>query len=155
LVARIADLTARRPRLVVLGALGVLLTMAIPVLSINLGTADSGTAPASTTQRKAYDLVADAFGPGVNGPLFVAVDQGSDPAAANKLAAAFAATSGVAKVASPVVNESGDTAQVVVVPTSSPQSTETSDLVTTLRDEVIPNTLGGTDAHAYVGGSTA
>ena len=155
LVARIADVTARRPKLVVAGVLGALLTMAIPVLSINLGTADSGTAPASTTQRKAYDLVADSFGPGVNGPLFVAVDQGSDPDAATKLAAAFAETPGVARVAPPIVNEAGDTAQVVVVPTTSPQSTETSDLVSALRDDVIPSTLAGTDAHAYVGGTTA
>jgi RND superfamily putative drug exporter len=155
LVARIADLSARRPKLVALGVVGALLTTAIPVLSINLGTADSGTAPSSTTQRKAYDLLADNFGPGINGPLFVAVDQGSDPNAAAKLAAAFAETPDVAKVAPPVVNDSGDTAQVVVVPKSSPQSSETSDLVSALRDEVIPNTLAGTDAHAYVGGTTA
>jgi RND superfamily putative drug exporter len=155
LVARIADLTARRPRLIVVGVLGVLLTMAIPVLSINLGTADSGTAPSSTTQRKAYDLVADNFGAGVNGPLFVAVDQTNDPQAANELAAAFAETPGVATVGEPMVNEAGDAAQIVVVPTSSPQSSETSDLVSTLRDDVIPTTLAGSDAHAYVGGTTA
>ncbi len=155
LVARIAALTARRPRLVVLGVLGVLLTMAVPVLSINLGTADSGSAPASTTQRKAYDLVADNFGPGVNGPLFVAVDRANDPNAATKLAAAFAQTPGVAKVAPPRLNEAGDAAQIVVIPTTSPQSSETSDLLTDLRDNVIPAALAGTDAHAYVGGTTA
>jgi putative drug exporter of the RND superfamily len=155
IVGRIAELTARRPRLVVVAVLGVLLTMAIPVLSINLGTADSGSAPSSTTQRKAYDLVADNFGPGVNGPLFVAVDQPNDPHASTELAQAFAKTPGVAAVAKPMVNPAGDAAQIIVIPTTSPQSNETSDLVNELRDNVIPRTLAGSDAHAYVGGTTA
>ena len=91
----------------------------------------------------------------MNGPLFVAVDRANDPNAATKLAAAFAQTPGVAKVAPPRLNEAGDAAQIVVIPTTSPQSSETSDLLTDLRDNVIPAALAGTDAHAYVGGTTA
>jgi RND superfamily putative drug exporter len=154
-VARIASLSERHPKAVLVGVLGVILTMAIPVLSINLGTADAGTAPSSTTQRKAYDLVADAFGPGVNGPLFIVVDQSEDPGAAQHLAGDLAEAAGVAAVQPPVQNATGDTAEIVVIPTTSPQSSETSDLVSTLRDDTIPNSLAGTSAHAYVGGQTA
>ena len=99
--------------------------------------------------------MAEGFGPGINGPLLVAVDQASDPGASARLVAAFRDTPGVAAVPEPIVNEAGDTSQIVVYPTTSPQSTETADLVHTLRSDVIPPALGGTDAVAYVGGNTA
>jgi RND superfamily putative drug exporter len=155
LVPAIARGVARRPRMVLLGTLAVIAAMAIPVFSINIGTADAGTAPSSTTQRQAYDLLAEGFGPGFNGPLFVAVDQGDDTAATQSLAKAFSETEGVAAVAAPVVNEAGDTAQIAVYPTTSPQSEETAALVDTLRDEVVPAALEGSTAEAYVGGTTA
>jgi putative drug exporter of the RND superfamily len=155
LIARVASGVERRPKLVLVGVLAGLAALAVPVLSINLGTADAGTAPSSTTQRKAYDLMANSFGPGMNGPLLVAVDLGDSPDATTRLADAFTATADVAAVLPPLVNESGDTAQMVVVPESSPQSEDTSNLVGELRDDVIPHALAGTDAHAYVGGSTA
>jgi RND superfamily putative drug exporter len=155
IVARAARLVERHPKKVVLATLGVILTMAIPVLSLTMGTADAGTNPAKTTTRKAYDLLAEGFGPGFNGPLLVAVDQTGDRGAGDKLAAAFRSTAGVQAVTDPTLNESGDTAQIAVYPITSPQSTETADLVHTLRDDVIPATLAGSNAHAYVGGSTA
>jgi RND superfamily putative drug exporter len=154
-VARIANLVERRPKAVLVAVLAVLATMAIPVLSINLGTADSGTAPTSTTQRKAYDLVSDAFGSGVNGPLFVVVDQSAGSDVTAQLGAALSAEPDVAAVAPPVVNDAGDTAQLAVIPRTSPQSQETAHLVHHLRDDVIPAALAGTNAKAYIGGSTA
>jgi len=154
-VARLAGLVERHPKAVLAGVLGVLVTLAIPVLSINLGTADAGTAPSSTTQRKAYELVADNFGAGMNGPLLVAVDQSASPGAATHLAQALSTADGVAAVTPPMVNQTGDTAQIVVIPTTSPQSRETAHLVHDLRDHVIPAALNGTAAKAYVGGTTA
>jgi RND superfamily putative drug exporter len=151
LVARAGRLVTSHPKAAVATTLAVLVTLAIPVASMQLGTADSGTDPAHTTTRKAYDLLAEGFGPGFNGPLLVAVDQQDDPGAAAELAKSFSETEGVATVVPPIENESGDTAQVVVYPTTSPQSTETSDLVDTFRDDVIP----ATGATAYVGGTTA
>src|SRR5262249_13518013 len=144
-----------RPKKVVVETLAVLLTMAIPVMSLNMGTADDGTNPADTTTRKAYDLLAKGFGPGFNGPLFVAVDERNDTSAAGKLAAALGKTPGIAAVGQPVVNKAGNTAQIAVFPATSPQSTETADLVHTVRDQVIPKALAGSKAHAYVGGQTA
>jgi RND superfamily putative drug exporter len=154
-VARLAALVERRPKAVLISVLAILATMAIPVLSINLGTADAGTAPSSTTQRKAYDLVADMFGAGLNGPLLVVVDQSTDPDATPQLAEALAATPDVASVAPALVNDAGDTAELTVFPDSSPQSEQTSQLVTDLRNDVIPSALEGSTAKAYVGGTTA
>ncbi len=154
-VARFGRLVTSHPKTAVVATLAVIATLAIPVMSMQIGTADAGTDPADTTTRKAYDLLAEGFGPGFNGPLLVAVDQKDDPGAADKLAAAFSKTDGVATVIPPITNESGDTAQIPVYPTTSPQSTDTSDLVKTFRDDVIPATLGDSGAEAHVGGTVA
>jgi RND superfamily putative drug exporter len=145
----------RHPKAMVLAALAVVLLLAVPGADQRLGTADAGTNPRDTTTRKAYDLLADGFGPGVNGPLLVAVDQWSDPQASQQLAKAIAEDPGVAAVARPLVNEAGDTAQIPVVLTSSPQSEETADTLHRLRDTVIPEALEGSSAEAWVGGATA
>ena len=155
LVARFGRLVTRHPKTAALATLAAIFTLAIPVASMELGTADSGTDPAGATTRKAYDLLAEGFGPGFNGPLLVAVDQQADPGAADRLAEAFSSTEGVQTVVPPIVNESGDTAQIPVYPTTSPQSSETADLVSTFRDDVIPATLAGSGATAHVGGNTA
>jgi RND superfamily putative drug exporter len=154
-VARFGRLVTRHPWAAALASLAVILTLAIPLASMKLGTADAGTDPAETTTRKSYDLLAEGFGPGFNGPLLVAVDQTGDPGAADRLAESFRETPGVATVVDPIANETGDTAQIPVYPTTSPQSTDTSDLVTTFRDDVIPATLGDSPAKAYVGGTVA
>jgi putative drug exporter of the RND superfamily len=154
-VARFGRLVTSHPKTAVVATLAVIATLVIPLMSMQLGTADAGTDPADTTTRKAYDLLAEGFGPGFNGPLLVAVDQKNDPGAADKLAAAFSKTDGVATVIPPITNEAGDTAQIPVYPTTSPQSTDTSDLVTTFRDDVIPATLGDSGAKAHVGGTVA
>jgi RND superfamily putative drug exporter len=155
LVARFGRIVTSHPKTAVLATLALIATLAIPVASMQLGTADSGTDPAHTTTRKAYDLLAEGFGPGFNGPLLVAVDQKDDPGAADRLAAKFRTTPGVATVVDPIANEAGDTAQIPVYPTTSPQSSETADLVGTFRDDVIPAALAGSGANAYVGGTTA
>jgi len=155
LVSRVAQLVERRPKTVIVATLAAILTMAVPVLSLNMGTADAGTNPADTTTRKAYDLLAEGFGPGFNGPLLVAVDQQGDKDAATTLAAALEKTPNVVAVTQPMLNESGDTAQIAVYPGTSPQSSETADLVHTVRDDVIPAALAGSSAKAYVGGTTA
>jgi putative drug exporter of the RND superfamily len=154
-IARVARFVERNPKKVVLATLAGILTLAIPVNALNMGTADDGTNPSSTTTRKAYDLLAKGFGPGFNGPLLVAVDMQGDKDAGAKLTAAFKSTPGVAIATEPIMNTTGDTAQIAVYPTTSPQSTETADLVHTVRDDVIPQALAGSTAHAYVGGQTA
>jgi putative drug exporter of the RND superfamily len=146
---------ARHPKTLALAALSAVLLLAVPATDMRLGSADAGTNPQDTTTRKAYDLLAEGFGPGFNGPLLVAVDQSEDPHAAEELAAAIAEDPGVATVVPPLYNEAGDTAQIPVVLTSSPQSEETAETLDRIRTEVIPETLEGSSAEAYVGGSTA
>ena len=112
-------------------AVAGLLVAAVPALDLRLGLPDDGTAPAGTTQRQAYDLLADGFGPGINGPLTLVVQGEGDP---KGVAAAVASMPGVASVDDPVVNPAGDTALVGVVPTSAPTSKATEDLIDAIRD---------------------
>ncbi|WP_412515934.1 MMPL family transporter [Actinomadura madurae] len=112
-----------------------LLAAATPALGLRLGLPDDGTAPPGTTQRQAYDLLAEGFGPGINGPLTLVVQAGDDTkAAAERVAATIAALDGVASVDPPVVNPAGDTALVGVVPDGGPTAEATEDLIHTIRD---------------------
>ncbi|MGI9187451.1 MAG: MMPL family transporter, partial [Gaiellales bacterium] len=154
-VARWGRFVTARAWVFLLLPLGLMLLFASPVIGIHLGAADAGTAPKSTTQRVAYDWLAEGFGPGFNGPLLVAVDTKGDPGIADKLQTAIAATPNVASATPPIPNPAKDTAIINVYPKSSPQDTATGDLVSTLRHTTIPEALAGTDAVAHVGGSTA
>jgi RND superfamily putative drug exporter len=146
----------RRPAVSGLGALLVLVVLALPVFSIRLLFADAGNDPANLTSRQAYDLLAEGFGPGTNGPLVVAVDlSGGGSGVADQLATAIRSTPGVAAVVPPQVNDSGDTAVIVAIPRSSPQDDATKALVQRLRGHVIPPVVGSSGAQALVGGVTA
>jgi len=156
--ARWADRVGRRPWPYLIVSLLVLLVLAAPLLSIRLGQADAGTKPKSSTQRKAYDLLAQAFGPGINGPLTVVVELPPHASAAQvdqPIAAAVAADPDVAAVAPPTLSPSGHTAVINVIPKSSPQDAATSALVHRLRDSVLPAATKGSGATALVTGSTA
>ncbi|MEW2416865.1 MMPL family transporter [Streptomyces sp. NPDC046866] len=155
--ARWSAFVERHPKL--LGALAALVMagLALPTLSLHLGTSDQGNNPETSTTRQAYDLLADGFGPGVNGPLTVVarLDGAGDRIAVERLAEALRATEHVASAGPAVFNRSGDTAVVTVVPDSSPQSRATSELVSTLREEVIPRARHGSTMDVHVGGVTA
>ncbi|MFW3172980.1 MMPL family transporter [Geodermatophilus sp. CPCC 206100] len=146
--ARWARAVQRRPGVWVVAALGALVVLALPVLDLRLGFSDAGTQPESSSARQAYDLLAEGFGPGGNGPLVVVVDAPEDVAAS--VADLVAADPGVASVSPPVVAEDGGTALLQVVPTSAPRDAATTDLVHRLRD-----TLAGVDAEVAVGGAPA
>jgi RND superfamily putative drug exporter len=136
-------------------ALGIL---AIPVFSMHLGFADAGNDAPTSTTRKAYDLMADGYGPGTNGPFQVVVDAdgGKLPATTlDRVTTALAHQPGVASVDAPVTNRAGDLAVVTVTPTTSPQDARTSDLLQQLRTDTIPAAVAGSDVHVSVTGSTA
>ncbi len=154
-VARFGRFVTRRPWATGGTAVIVLLALALPAATVQLGSSDAGSNPVGTTTRAAYDLLAEGFGPGFNGPLLVAVDQRSDPGAAEAVAAAVRDTEGIASVSAPAVNEAGDTAVITAYPTTSPQSEQTAALVHDLRDRVVPAALGDGGASAFVGGQTA
>jgi RND superfamily putative drug exporter len=155
---RFAHLTQRRPVFWFLGALTVLVLLALPFLRMQLGSSDAGNGPTSLHSRRAYDLLAQGFGPGFNGPLTVAVDlqeADSGQGALDALHSAVAAVPGVARVSPPIANQGGDAAIVQVTPATSPQDKATETLIHHLRHDVIPAALAGSGAHAYVTGPTA
>ena len=145
----------RRPIVLFIAAAVILILLAIPFLSLRLGTSDEGNNPTSTTTRKAYDLLATGFGPGFNGPFtVVAATTGSgDLPALNTLAGAIRATPGVADVQAPRLAPSGRAAIISVTPTTSPQAAQTTSLLHHLRRDVIPKADSGLTV--YVGGLTA
>ena len=148
--ARWGRAVQRRPWVAAIAGAAVLLVLAAPVTGLHLGFPDRGNDAADTTTRQAYDLVSRGFGPGANGPLLLTADT-ADRGALAELADDVRATPGVAAVAGPSASEDGSAAMLSVVPETSPQDRATEDLVTTLRDDVVPR--AGVDAQ--VGGATA
>ena len=155
LPARWGRFVTSHARPAVAAALLILAALIVPVLGVHLGSSDAGSDPKGTTLRQSYDLLAKGFGPGFNGPLEIAVATGHNATVAPRLVTAIRHTTGVASVPPAVINPAHNTALITVFPTTSPQSTETSNLVTRLRHNVIPPIVRGTGAHAYVGGQTA
>ncbi|WP_225837861.1 MMPL family transporter [Streptomyces sp. NK08204] len=157
LAARWSALVQRRPKLLGALAVAVIAVLAVPAFSLRLGTSDQGNAPRSSTTRQAYDLLAEGFGPGVNGPLTLVarVDDAGDKLALDNLDDILRATRGVASVTPVTYDGGGDTAYLTVVPDSAPQSQRTSDLVDRLRTEVLPRAESGTSLDVHVGGVTA
>ena len=141
----------RRPWPAALGATALLLVLAAPLLSIRLGFGDNGNAPEHTTVRKAYDMLAEGFGPGFNGPLYITVqgDTASTPEALQGFADSLTALDAV--VIAQGVPLTDDLALVIAYPTTAPQDAATTQLVNDLRNDIIPS-LG---VDAMVGGFTA
>ena len=140
-------------------SLGALLIMAVPLLSLRLGSSDAGNNPTAYTSRRAYDLLSQGFGPGFNGPilLVVRVDTPDDPATIARveaLPAALKRIAGVDAASPPRFNAAKTAAIITVTPTTSPQSAATSVLVQRLRTDLAP-TLQGSGATVLVGGATA
>ena len=135
----------------------ILVALTIPVFSMRLGSADAGSDPTSKTSRRAYDLLAEGFGPGFNGPFLLAAElpPGGDVASFEATLDAVRADPGVAASSAVAVNPAGDTAIASVFPTTSPQDEATRDLLSRLRDELIPAASTGDGLVIHVGGVTA
>jgi putative drug exporter of the RND superfamily len=156
LAARWAALVQRAPRRAVALSLLAIVGLAIPVLSMRVGSADSSSDPAGSSTRAYYDVMSGGFGQGFDAPLLLvaqAPDAASQQALA-KLAMQLPSASDVASVTAPAAVGHG-LEVITVVPQTSAQAAATSDLVTTLRHDVIPAAEAGTHLHVYVGGSTA
>jgi RND superfamily putative drug exporter len=147
----------RRPIVLAVVAGFVMLALAVPFLSIRLGSSDQGNDPVGTSTRAAYDLLAKGFGPGFNGPfLVVAETRGpGDLTTLTNLQKQLAATPGVAVVSPPQPSPNGKAAILQLIPKTSPQDKATSDLLKTVRGNVIPRATQGTGLDVHVGGVTA
>lgn len=142
---RWARFILRRPVMVLLVAVIGLGAVAIPAGKLEMGLPDDGSQPVSTTQRQAYDLLSEGFGPGFNGPLMVVVD--GDKALADQTAERIKGLEGVAAVTPPALNKEGDAAVITVVPKDRPSSEQTEALVHEIR--------GGSGDEVLVTGATA
>jgi putative drug exporter of the RND superfamily len=137
-------------------SVAALLVLAIPLLSISLGQPDNGTNPTTDSSRRAYDLISQGFGVGLNGPLTVVVKLPKQSSSATSslltsMQSDISKTAGVASVTPATINSAGTTAVFNVIPTTRPQATQTTALVHTLRDDVLPKE----HATSYVTGTTA
>ncbi|MFE6283659.1 MMPL family transporter [Streptomyces sp. NPDC057877] len=145
---RWAAVVGRRPWLFLAVGVLVLGVLAVPAASMRLGHVDAGAGPTSHTDRRAYDLVSDAYGPGTNGQFTVVVEVDPErPVDAGDLAESLAATPGVAHVSTPVATADGALLTATVTPETGPEDQATSDLLDRLRDEALPG--------SYVTGTTA
>ncbi len=147
----------RHPWTALVASAALLVALTVPVFSIHLGNTDAGNDPRNQTTRRAYDLLAQGFGQGFSGPLLVAVKlpRPGDTAVLAPLESALRRTPGVAAVAPSRVSPGRDVATVSAYPTTSPQSTQTEQLVRHLRRDVIPPLEQRTGMTAYIGGTTA
>jgi RND superfamily putative drug exporter len=154
---RWSRMVQRRPWQTSLFALLVLVVLAIPLFSMRLAFTDAGNDPTSFTTRQAYDLLAQGFGPGFNGPLVIAADipPGADTGALQQLDVALQHTGGVAFATPVQFNQARSAAVIVAYPTSSPQDKQTADLVDHLRSAVVPAATAGSGIRVLVGGETA
>ncbi|MEU9113676.1 MMPL family transporter [Streptomyces sp. NPDC048483] len=172
IAARWASFVERHPKLLGVIAAAVMTVLALPTLGLHLGTSDQGNNPATSTTRKAYDLLAgdggqgdathgagtrSGFGPGFNGPLTLvgSLDGPKDRLAFGALPHRLREVPGVAQVDGPEFDGARSTGVITVVPDSSPQSRQTSGLVQRLRQDVLPEAADGTTMRVYVGGITA
>ncbi|MFF7313881.1 MMPL family transporter [Streptomyces sp. NPDC008137] len=157
---RYAQRVERRPLWFLSGGVAVIAVLAIPLFSIQLGHIGDGADPTSFTDRRAFDLMTDAFGPGSNGPLTVVVDQTDVPDSQRDDLASRAQTTldsveGAAAVTPLTPTQDGDVLVGTVYSTVSPQNSATTDLTNRLVDDTLPDAVQGTDAKGYVTGTTA
>jgi putative drug exporter of the RND superfamily len=146
-----------RPWPAAIGALVILVVLAVPFFGLRLGVADAGNDPTSLTTRRAYDLLSQGFGPGFNGPLLVTseVRSPADLGTAARLGAAIARDPGVAQVSPPISSPNGRGVLLQVISKGSPQDQSTTELVHRLRDTTIPTATRGSTLDVHVGGQTA
>jgi RND superfamily putative drug exporter len=163
----------RRPWTIAACSALVMLLIAAPATALRLGSSDASNDPSSQTTHRAYELLAEGFGEGFNGPLLVVakvpnpqheaakqgvlstLPPGSSDASVERLRAAIAATRGVVSVAPAKLNPTGEVATITVYPHSSPQAYATTQLVSRLRSSVVPPIAKRTGMSVYVGGVTA
>jgi putative drug exporter of the RND superfamily len=161
----------RRPRTIATVAALMMLAIAAPATALRLGSSDASNDPSNQTTHRAYELLAEGFGQGFNGPLLVVADisgvskavagapvpatKFSGPAEVVKLSQAIEGTQGVSSVAPAKLNPAGSVATITVYPDSSPQAYSTTQLVERLRGQVIPPLASSEGMKVYVGGVTA
>ncbi|AVZ73520.1 transporter [Streptomyces lunaelactis] len=157
---RYAQRVERRPWWFLTGGVVVIAVLAIPLFSIQLGHIGDGADPKSFTDRRAFDLMSDAFGPGSNGPLTLVIDQTSVPsgdrsALSSQAQKALTNVPGAATITPLKPTQDGDVLVATAYSKQAPQDEDTTQLVNRLVDDTLPEAVSGTAAKGYVTGTTA
>ncbi|MCU7825483.1 MMPL family transporter [Kitasatospora sp. DSM 101779] len=157
---RYAQVVERHPWRFLISGVVVVCVLAIPLFSIQLGHIDDGADPPSFTDKQAFDLMSDAFGPGSNGPLTVVIDQTNVPAANQQAVVtdvqqALAGTPNIASIGPFLPSSDNDVLTSTVIPAQQPQDEKTTQLVNSLQDTALPKAVANTPAVTYVTGTTA
>ncbi|MEU1310927.1 MMPL family transporter [Streptomyces cinnamoneus] len=157
---RYATCVERRPWWFLAGGIVTVGILAVPLFSLRLGHIGDGADPTSFTDRRAFDLMSSAFGPGSNGPLTIVIDQSHVPsgdrsALAGQAARALAHVPGAASISPLQPTKDGDVLTATALSITTPQDQVTTDLVNHLKDDALPQAVSGTAAHGYVTGTTA
>jgi len=157
---RYAQRVERRPWWFLVGGLVVVGVLAIPLFSIQLGHIGDGADPTSFTDRRAYDLISTGFGPGANGPLTIVVDQSAVPAAdraalSADLTKALTGVPGAASISPLQPTSDGQALIATAISSTAPQDAATTRLFNHLKDVSLPQGVSGTQAKAYLTGTTA
>ena len=155
LIARWGRFVTRRAKIVFPVVLIGVLALAATASIVRLGASDQGTQPKEQTARRAYDLLAEGFGRGFNGPIPIVVKTNGDAQAPERIYDDVQGLQGVASVRKPQLNDAKSVGIVFVTPTTAPQDEATDKLVDRLRSNVVPKAVGGSEAVAYVSGQTA
>ena len=147
----------RRPWVAAIAGLAIVGGLCVPVFSMRLGGSDAGVDPSGTTTRKAYDVIAEGFGPGINGSFLLATKlaKPGDTAAAQKVASAAGADRDIAYVGPTSLSPDGAVATVSAYPKTGPQDQRTTDALHRLRDDVMPGVERETGATVSIGGNNA
>ncbi|WP_329115153.1 MMPL family transporter [Streptomyces sp. NBC_01353] len=149
-----ATAVQKRPWAALLVSVAALGALAAPALDMRLGFADAGNDAPAKSSRQAYDLLAEGFGPGFNGPLILVADGGGERTAVT-LRQALENTDGIAAATAPIPTKDASVSTVIAFPDSAPQAEATSELVERLRSDVLPPLERETGADLLVGGPTA
>lgn len=158
---RWSETVRRRPVVVAVLATGVMAALAVPYFSMRLGSSDNGSSPTTSSARRAYDLLAEGFGPGYNGPLMLvakvsdAKQQQQFKAAINQVAQLPGVAGSTPTTFIPSHSGGVSVGMANLYPTGSPQDESTTELLRELRDTAIPSATNGTNLEVLVGGSTA
>jgi putative drug exporter of the RND superfamily len=155
--SRWAMVVQARPWPAAIAGLAIMAVLAAPVFSMRLASSDAGNNPAHDTTRKAYDLLAQGFGKGFNGPLQIVTElpKAGDTAGLSQVTDAVRADPDVASVGAPQLSPNGRTAVLSAFPRSAPQDQATTDLVKRLRDDTLPPVERSSQTNVLVGGPTA
>ena len=154
---RLSRTVQNRPWSYAIGGAVLLLLLASPVLDLRLGFSDEGNMAEDTSARQAYDLLAEGFGPGANGPVMIVaeVEGPADLEALNRLSGVLNQTPGVAAASPPQPSGDGEAAFIQIQPTTAPQDAETEALVNALRDDILPSAVAGSTLRPLVTGAVA